>query len=175
MPQQPQLRRTTSASPPAAPRRTGGPKISGSPFGALILGICIIVSAVILGGKITKLSAVIQNKAFTTDNISSLAVTSPIETPYLNENQAAQYLGFSDGRVIVELIEEGAFAGYVTLTNPTPDATYIISKDALDNWFKTYARKEPGKPTSVSPSPNVNNGVGDSSSGTDSNSSSKAT
>lgn len=122
--------------------RTSGTKmINGTVIGAVLLGICVLISGLSIGGGIRKLNKTLADKSFS--NISN--VTQPdamkvSEKKYLTEDEAAAYLNLTS-QEIVTLITTGEITEYVKT-----GTGYSISVKVLDDWFdnESYQNKLAG-------------------------------
>lgn len=108
-----------------------------SALAALILGIALVISAVIVGSNISKLSKTVKEQIFTSPSASNINVASPITTQYMTVKEAAEYVKFPSADEIITLIEGKELFGYVKLST----GDYIIPKEALDKWFETHSTK----------------------------------
>lgn len=105
-----------------------------SAFSSMFLGICLIISAVIIGGKLSNLNKTITAQKFTSTYPSTITVDNKtVDSTYLTQEEAAEYLSLSTNDVIA-IITNGQITKYIK----NGDGVYVIPKDAIDDWFDTY-------------------------------------
>ena len=109
--------------------------IIGTTFiGCLVLGICILVAGLNIGGSIKKLNKTINETQFaSTNTYNSPSEISLGQKKYLTLNEAAVYLNLTSAK-IEELISNGKITEYVRTDNG-----YTISIKVLDEWFDNEA------------------------------------
>lgn len=113
-------------------KRSGG--INATFLGAVVLGICILVAGLNIGGNIKKLNKTITETQFAaTNNLTVPSEMSVGSNSYLTESEAGEYLNLSTEKV-VELITKGEITEYVKT-----DTGYSISVSVLDAWFDNEA------------------------------------
>lgn len=102
---------------------------------AAVLGICLIISAAIIGGAVRKLTAAVEKQTFASSYSapSSITVRSPIEKKYMNLSESAEYLGISENE-LKKAIADQEIKEYVK----TGDG-YSIAVDKLDSYFSERA------------------------------------
>lgn len=109
-------------------------RTNGQVFAAMFLGICIIISSTILGSRISDLNKTLTEKQFYSDPVTEIKTTDINDSPYLTVDEAAQYLKMTTTDVNY-IITNGQISGYIKLQS----GDYVISKTALDEWFKNNA------------------------------------
>ncbi len=127
---------------PSAPqtsrsRRSSSPSGGAYLLAAIILGICILIAGLNVGGALRALTKAVGEKDFssTFDQKDDLTVRSPAPRKYLTQKEAAEYLNLSESD-ISEAIADGDISDYMI----TSDG-YSISVTALDEFFEQEAYK----------------------------------
>lgn len=147
----PQSQHTPARSPSGAPagsrpassqrHSSGSHGFNATPFAILVLAVCMIVSAAMIGSNLTKLANQIQEQKFTTQQPDSLTVTNRIQSDYYTEAEAAEYLRLPGGaETIRAMVQSGQLVGYIRVHE---DNSMIFSKEALDKCFKDHAINTP--------------------------------
>ena len=109
-------------------------KTNNNALPSLILGVCIIIAALIVGANIKSVSKTLSEKIFAYNPPSSLSVDSEIPSQYFTQDEAAAYLKMSSNDVLA-MITNQQIKKYVKAA----DGSYILSKEVLDEWYKTYS------------------------------------
>lgn len=134
-PQQPQHSNASVSSRRQPPVRVNG---LASLLAAILLGIFILISALILSGRITKFSEAFREKSFYAMPVTDFNVKSDISQNYFTLTEAAEYLRIPESALKEEL-NQGRISNYIQLSG---DSGYIFSKEALDEWFKNASTKQ---------------------------------
>lgn len=127
--------RTGAPSQPQSPKRNSGVPGGAYLLSAIILGIFILISAIIVGSGLKKLSAALTEQSFS-DSYSSpdtLTVNSPTTKKYLTQSEAAAYLNVSESE-ISKAIADHKIDEYITTSEG-----YSISIESLDDYFSDEA------------------------------------
>lgn len=104
---------------------------------AVILGVCLIISASIVNSGMKKLTEAVQAKEFASSFSSPSNLTvKPQSTDYFTSEEAAAYLKVTESEIRAA-ITKGEINEYISTS-----AGYSISKKALDDYFseKAYAQ-----------------------------------
>ncbi|MDE7294515.1 MAG: helix-turn-helix domain-containing protein [Oscillospiraceae bacterium] len=122
-----------------APRKSSSRPVPAAAtlMAALILGICLIISAAIISSSLKKLTTAVNEKDFaSTYSAPSNLTVKPESTDYFTAAEAAQYLKITESEVKAA-ITKGEISEYISTS-----AGYSISKKALDEYFsdKAYAQ-----------------------------------
>lgn len=113
-------------------KRSGG--INATFLGSVVLGVCILIAGLNIGGNIKKLNKTITETQFAATNNLNVPSEMAVGTnSYLTEAEAGEYLNISTERV-VNLITSGEITEYVKT-----DTGYSISVEVLDAWFDNEA------------------------------------
>lgn len=127
--------RTGAPSQPQSSKRSSGVPGGAYLLSAIILGVFILISAIIVGSGLKKLSAALTEQSFS-DSYSSpdtLTVNSPAVKKYLTQSEAAAYLNVSESE-ISKAIADHKIDEYITTSEG-----YSISIDSLDDYFSDEA------------------------------------
>lgn len=122
-----------------APRRSSPKPVPAAAtlMAALILGICLIISAAIISSSLKKLTAAVNEKDFaSTYSAPSNLTVKPESIDYFTTEEAAKYLKITEAE-IKAAVTKGEISEYISTS-----AGYSISKKALDEYFsdKAYAQ-----------------------------------
>lgn len=122
-------------------RTSGSKMINGTFVGAVVLGICVLISGLSIGGGIRKLNKTMTDKSFS--NISNVTTPDSVsygEKKYLTEDEAAEYLNLTS-QEMETLLTTGEITEYVRT-----GTGYSISVKVLDEWFdnESYQNKLAG-------------------------------
>lgn len=113
-------------------KRSGG--INATFLGSVVLGVCILIAGLNIGGNIKKLNKTITETQFSdTNNLNVPSEMAVGANSYLTEAEAGEYLNLSTEK-IVNLITSGEITEYVKT-----DTGYSISVEVLDAWFDNEA------------------------------------
>ncbi len=108
--------------------------INGAFLGSIVLGICILIAGLNIGGGLRKLNATLTEKNFAdTNSFSAPADLNYTNAKYLTEEEAAEYLNLSADEFL-SLIKSGKITEYVKTSTG-----YSISVTVLDAWFDNEA------------------------------------
>ena len=127
--------RTGAPSQPQSPKRNLGVPGGAYLLSAIILGVFILISAIIVGSGLKKLSAALTEQSFS-DSYSSpdtLTVNSHTVKKYLTQSEAAAYLNVSESD-ISKAIADHKIDEYITTSEG-----YSISIESLDDYFSDEA------------------------------------
>ncbi|MDD7429669.1 MAG: hypothetical protein SOU50_04715 [Oscillospiraceae bacterium] len=127
--------RTGAPSQPQSSKRSPGIPGVAYLLSAIILGVFILISAIIVGNGLKKLSAALTEQSFS-DSYSSpdtLTVNSPAVKKYLTQSEAAAYLNVSESE-ISKAIADHKIDEYITTSEG-----YSISIESLDDYFSDEA------------------------------------
>ncbi|MGN1416347.1 MAG: hypothetical protein ACI4XF_05865 [Oscillospiraceae bacterium] len=127
--------RTGAPSQPQSSKRNSGVPGGAYLLSAIILGVFILISAIIVGSGLKKLSAALTEQSFS-DSYSSpdtLTVNSPTAKKYLTQSEAAAYLNVSESD-ISKAIADHKIDEYITTSEG-----YSISIESLDDYFSDEA------------------------------------
>lgn len=127
--------RTGAPSQPQSPKRSSGIPGGAVLISAIILGVFILISAIIVSSGFKKLSAALTEQSFS-DSYSSpdtLTVNSPTTKKYLTQSEAAAYLNVSESD-ISKAIADHKIDEYITTSEG-----YSISIESLDDYFSDEA------------------------------------
>ena len=127
--------RTGAPSQPQSSKRNSGVPGGAYLLSAIILGVFILISAIIVGSGLKKLSAALTEQSFS-DSYSSpdtLTVNSPAVKKYLTQSEAAAYLNVSESE-ISKAIADHKIDEYITTSEG-----YSISIESLDDYFSDEA------------------------------------
>lgn len=106
-------------------------------FAVVFLGICFIVSAFIISGKLGALNKTFEGKTFFSPSSSNISVNGGIENQtYLTQSEAAQYLHMTEAD-IADMLDKQQLFGYFK----TSSGEIIIARKSLDDWFSTHQAK----------------------------------
>ncbi len=102
---------------------------------SVILGICIVIAGVNVGGAVKKLTAAVEAQTFasTLNSPSSITVNNTAPKNYYTEKEAALYLNITEDEVKAA-ISKGEIDEYIKTS-----AGYSISQSALDEYFEGKA------------------------------------
>ena len=102
---------------------------------SIILGVCILIAGLNVGGAIKALNKTMTEKEFSSSFSSpdKLTVKTPAERKYLTQKEAADYLNITESE-ITNAIADGDITEYII----TSDG-YSISVSALDDYFENTA------------------------------------
>lgn len=122
-----------------APRRTSPRPVPAAATltAAVILGVCLIISAAIVSSGMKKLTEAVQSKEFASSFSSPSNLTvKPESTDYFNSAEAALYLKVTESEIRAA-ITNGEINEYISTSSG-----YSISRKALDDYFseKAYAQ-----------------------------------
>ncbi len=127
-------------------KRSGG--INATFLGAVVLGICILIAGLNIGGNVKKLNKTISETQFAaTNNLNVPSEMAVGNNNYMTEAEAGEYLNLSTEKVI-ELIANGEITEYVKT-----ESGYSISVKVLDEWFDNEAYQTKLKYNTVSAQP----------------------
>ncbi len=112
--------------------RRGG--INATFIGCVVLGICILIAGLNIGGNIKKFNKSMSEIQFaSTNSLSAPSELSFSEKKYLTQDEAAEYLNIS-GDKLLSLISGGDISEYIKT-----ETGYSISVSVLDEWFDNEA------------------------------------
>ena len=116
-------------------QRSSSPKgINGAFLGSIVLGVCILIAGLNIGGGIRKLNTTLTEKNFSdTNSFSAPSDVNYNTSKYLTEEEAAEYLNLSADEFL-SLIKSGKITEYVKTSTG-----YSISVTVLDAWFDNEA------------------------------------
>ena len=110
---------------------------SGGAFiiSAAILGLCILIAGLSIGGALRTLNKTIAGKEFSSsfDSPDKISVRTAAERKYLDQNEAADYLNISPSE-ISSAIAAGKIEDYIITSEG-----YSISVESLDAYFEAEA------------------------------------
>ncbi len=108
--------------------------ISGTFVGCFVLGLCILIAGLNIGGSIKKLNKTITETQFASTNTYNAPSELILgDKKYLTVDEAAVYLNLTSAKV-EELLKSGKISEYVKT-----DSGYSISVKVLDYWFDNEA------------------------------------
>lgn len=122
------------SQPKPQPKKQGIPGIFYV-AAALLLGIFILISGIIIGSNLKKLAAAIEGQTFT-DSFTSpdtLKLNTATEKKYLSREEAAEYLNVSEDEISTA-ISNGEIDEYMITSKG-----YAISIASLDDYFTNKA------------------------------------
>ena len=102
---------------------------------AVVLGICILIAGLNVGGALRSLNKTIAEKSFesTYNSPDKITVNGTAERKYLTQDEAAAYLNITVSD-ISSAIADGKIEDYIITSNG-----YSISIAALDDYFESEA------------------------------------
>ncbi|MBQ4311787.1 MAG: helix-turn-helix domain-containing protein [Oscillospiraceae bacterium] len=122
-------------SPVYQQRRSGFPSAGAYLIGSVFLGICILISAIIMSSSLKALGKAVDDKTFASTYTSPDKLTVKTETAkkYLSDAEAAEYLNISK-KAVTDAISDNKITDYIIT-----DDGYSISVEALDEYFENEA------------------------------------
>lgn len=111
--------------------------LNATAFAIVFLGICFVVSAVILGGRLGAINKTFEGKTFFSPASEHMTVDGGVGSrTYMNQAEAAEYLHVNVAD-IAKMLDEGQLTGFVKSSG----GEYIIARASLDDWFSTHQSK----------------------------------